>query len=220
MTNYPIYLCHYIATEYFLKNYPISNNKPNLLDVGSGNGDHIAIFDDIGFSVYGIDKNPYVPCTIKANRFKKVDLEVDNIPYPDNYFDFIFSKSVIEHIFNTEHLFKEMYRVLKPDGKIIIMTPDYESRYKDFWEEYTHIKPFTLKSLWHCLEYFGFKNVKVKKFYQLPFTWHRPYLKFIPKVISLLPDSLKWKDKKQSEHRPLIRFSKELMLLGYGEKWR
>jgi len=37
-------------------------------------------------------------------------------------------------------------------------------------------------------------------------------------LISLLPDSLKWKDEKQSKHRVLIRFSKELMLLGYGEK--
>ena len=212
MSNYPLLLCKHIKNNYF-------KSLGNLLDIGCGNAMHMWLFEKLGYEVYGIDKsfmftelNPY------KQIIKKCDLEKDRIPFEDNYFDFIFSKSVIEHIYNTENFMKEAYRVLKPNGKIVIMTPDYESRYRDFFEHFEHVKPFTLKSLWHCLEYFGFRNVKVEKFYQLPFTWNRPYLKFIPKLISLLPDNLKWKDKKQSKHRALIRFSKELMLLGYGEK--
>jgi ubiquinone/menaquinone biosynthesis C-methylase UbiE len=209
MNNYCQKLATYIAIKYF-----ITTGK--LLDMGCGNGDYIWAFANLGYKTYGIDKlNTH---KMSSRIFKYCNLETDEIPFKNNYFDFIFTKSVIEHIYNTENFMEEAYRVLKRNGKIVIMTPDYKSRYKDFWEEYSHLKPFTLKSLWHCLEYFGFKNVKVERFYQLPFLWHRPYLKFIPKVISLLPDSLKWRDKKQTKHRVLIRFSKELMLLGYGEK--
>lgn len=41
---------------------------------------------------------------------------VENIPYPDNYFDYIVSDGVIHHTPNTEKSVKEFYRVLKPGG--------------------------------------------------------------------------------------------------------
>lgn len=42
--------------------------------------------------------------------------------------------------------------------------------------------------------------------------------KYLTKVIALLPDSLKWKDKEEKQFRCLIRFSKEYMLLAIGYK--
>jgi len=212
MSYYPLSLCEYIIDKYF----PPNIKKPKLLDVGCGYlGRHTASFRVLGLESFGVDKNCFY---VENPYYKYCDLEKDKIPFKDNYFDFVFSKSVIEHIYNTENFMKEIYRVLKPYGRVVILTPDYESRYKDFFEHWQHVKPFTLKSLWSCMEEFGLKNVKVEKFYQLPFTWKYPFLKFIPKLISLLPDSFKWKDKKQTKHRTLIRFSKEKLLIGYGEK--
>ena len=47
-------------------------------------------------------------------------------PIPDNTFDYIFSEHMIEHIDYVQgwHMLKECYRILKPNGKIRIATPD------------------------------------------------------------------------------------------------
>ena len=39
----------------------------------------------------------------------------------DNFFDIVYSKSVIEHFHNPDKLISEMYRVLKPGGELRIM---------------------------------------------------------------------------------------------------
>ena len=55
-----------------------------------------------------------------------MDLNHDPLPFPNDYFDAVFSKSVIEHITNTEHYIKEMRRVPKPGGRLVLMVPDWE----------------------------------------------------------------------------------------------
>ena len=40
-------------------------------------------------------------------------------PYEDNYFDLVYSKSFIEHFYYSEKVLMELYRILKPGGKII-----------------------------------------------------------------------------------------------------
>jgi len=71
------------------------------------------------------------------------------------------------------------------------------------------------------LNIIGFKDGNCEYFYQLPFTWKYPNLKFIPKLIAAITtDSMKWKTKehRNTKDRKLIRFSKEIMLLSYGSK--
>ena len=112
----------------------------------------------------------------------------------------------------------ELIRVLKPGGIAVIMTPDWKSQLNFFWDDYTHVKAFTRKSLQNALKINGFSNVSCEYFLQLPFVWKYPYLKFITKIISILPDTLKWTDKEESKPKKLIRFSKEGMLLAIGFK--
>ena len=208
-TEYPEIFALYLFVHYL-------SSKTKLLDIGCGIGEYVRAFRQLNILAFGLDKR------IETNPdlgYYKCDIEIEQIPFPDNYFDFIFTKSVIEHVQNIEHLFTEIYRVLKPSGKIIVMTPDWSSCYKDFYIDYTHIRPFTLKALRETLLIFGFKNVKVEKFYQLPLLWKKPYLTFLAKLTSLfINDRFKWKDKEQTQQRIWIRFSKELMLLGIGEK--
>jgi len=55
----------------------------------------------------------------------KVDVFYDGhtLPFPDNHFDSIFSSEVFEHVFNLPEIIKELHRVLKPGGKILISCP-------------------------------------------------------------------------------------------------
>lgn len=211
--QYPQRLCDYISSRCFTA-------CGKLLDVGSGRGSFSIGFLRNGHQVSAVDK--FDDCVGHLSSIcdsKKCDIENESLPYEDSSFDWVFSKSVIEHVENTDRFMKEIFRVLKPQGRAVIMTPAWESQYKFFWDDYTHVKAFTRKSLQNAMLIHGFRGVKVNYFYQLPFLWKYNFLFGVPKLVSLLPDSLKWKDDEQKYFRTLVRFSKEKMLFGVGSKY-
>ena len=139
-------------------------------------------------------------------------LENDKLPYPDNFFDVIYSKSFIEHFYYPEKIFKEFHRILKPNGIIISLTPDWETIYKTFYEDFTHRTPFTSQSLRDIHNIFEFKNVHVEKFIQLPSVWNNNLMRYISKITKLLAPNILKKNYKW------VKFSKEIMLLSYAQK--
>jgi SAM-dependent methyltransferase len=205
-SNYSWLLCQHLADKY----YKARSGK--LLDVGCGRGEHVDIFNKLGFDAYGIDLEATKPKT------KRVDLETEKIPFPDNYFDFIMSKSNIEHIRNVYHLMKEMRRVLKPGGKIVIMTCDWETVNKIFYWDVDHKTPFTRCSLNEFLLRYDFKNVKTDYFFCLPYTWKSKFLHIFPLIVRNIF---------RIDFEPMtklnlvvkqIKFSREKQIIGYGEK--
>ena len=182
-----------------------------FLEIGCGRGDFINEFSKKEVICYATDKLVSAKSNLNENvAFSVYNISNEKLPYEDNFFDAIYTKSVVEHISNHEHFFKECRRVLKINGILITYTPDWETQYLHFYDDPTHIKPFTKITLKNCYEMYGFENCKVEKFYQLPFIWQFPFLKNILRIISfLIPLRCKIK---------LLRFSKELMLIGFARK--
>jgi 2-polyprenyl-3-methyl-5-hydroxy-6-metoxy-1,4-benzoquinol methylase len=58
---------------------------------------------------------------------KTCDLNVDTLPWDDDFFDVIICSEIIEHIFDTDRLLEQIKRVLKPSGTLIISTPNLAS---------------------------------------------------------------------------------------------
>lgn len=53
------------------------------------------------------------------------NVEIDKFPYPDNSFDIVLCCELIEHLaLDPTHMLKEMHRILKPGGRILITTPN------------------------------------------------------------------------------------------------
>lgn len=52
-----------------------------------------------------------------------LDITKENFPFEDNSVDLIYSRHTFEHLTNFDHIFKEMYRVLKDKGMIHIIVP-------------------------------------------------------------------------------------------------
>ena len=142
-----------------------------------------------------------------------VDLDKEKLPFDDATFDVVFSKSVIEHIGNTEFYLIEMRRVLKERGLLILLVPDWETQYRIFYHDPTHIHPYTQKSVDRILNMTGYKKVASEKFIQLPIVWTNPRLIIVSKVLRILigPVPKIFRNK-------FIRFSCELMILGTGYK--
>lgn len=213
--DYPQKLCDYLINTYIKPSILISEK---LLDIGSGKGNYLIGFARRGFDVKGLDKKIECIDILPKYDIRKCDIEKDKFPFEDNNFDIVFSKSVIEHVTNADNFLLESLRVLKKGGKIILMTPDWNSNHETFWDAYTHVKPWTRKSLQNAMKMKGFDNVKSILFRQLPILWKYPCLKPLCDLTSLLPHSLKWKDKEEDYFNTWIRFSKEKMILATGTK--
>lgn len=209
----------YLLAQWLLKN--IGEKPGRLLDLGCGRGEHLAAFAQLGFDVAGVDISPRASELAKAYHVEVADLERDPLPFPPSSFDLVFSKSVIEHMRQPFHLMSKALEVLRPGGTAIIMTPSWaHTHWGPFYIDHTHVTPFTAPSLADALTIAGFERVKVSYFYQLPFLWRYPFLKPAVRALATLPlpyrpyQSAPWPDNLNK----LIRFSKEVMLLGVGKK--
>lgn len=91
------------------------------------------------------------------------DLE-NGFPFlPDNSVDEIHATSFLEHIRNLEFLMSEIYRVLKPGGRLYAFTPHFSNHL--FYSDYTHTRPFGLYSYSYFSKSHHPFHRKVPKFY-------------------------------------------------------
>jgi ubiquinone/menaquinone biosynthesis C-methylase UbiE len=52
-----------------------------------------------------------------------VKMDITNIEYPDETFDFVICNHVLEHVIDDVKAMREFKRVLKPDGRAVFMVP-------------------------------------------------------------------------------------------------
>jgi len=213
---YPQKLCGHLVKTYLAKGGSVDG--ATILDIGSGKGNHLLGFSRFGLKPSGLDKRPECLEAVCDFDIRACDLEGEPFPFDNNSFDFVYSKSVLEHVTNTDNLVGESLRVLKPGGMALMLTPDWRSQRASFWDDYTHVKPFTRKGLQNAMRINGFENVECSYFRQLPIEWAHPWMGILVALTKLLPDKLIWRDKAESDFREWIRFSKEEMLLATGFK--
>ena len=205
-TNYPSKL-----TSYLISKYSLNKNK-TILDLGCGRGEFLKGFIDNGFIGYGVDQSDIAKQICPTATVKITNLQGNKLPFKNNFFDYIFSKSVIEHFYYPEEILKECYRVLKPGGKIITMCPSWEYNYKIYFEDYTHRTPFMLSSLRDLHIINNFKDVEVNYFRQLPFIWNYPFMIIFTEFCRIfMPQFV-------NKYSKLVRFSKEVMLIAVAVK--
>lgn len=106
-----------------------------ILDFGCGNAETVRFGLTQGLDIYGTDVfyEAQVDMRSKLKEDGLLDKRVfelvdgHNIPFPDNYFDVIFSNQVIEHLEDIDSGLDEMSRVLKDDGVMISLFPSKET---------------------------------------------------------------------------------------------
>lgn len=207
-TPYPSKLINYIIKKYKL------DNRSKILEIGCGRGEWINQFIVNGFDGYGCDISTYSFNTLPEGKFIQFDILKDPTPYEKESFDIIFTKSFIEHFYYPEKLLKMSHDLLKKNGILITLTPEWKYHFKDFYDDYTHRTPFTKTSLKDIHLINNFRDVNVQSFKQLPSTWAK--FNFLSKAFSeiiriLMPDKFKTFNK-------YIKFSKEIMLISYAKK--
>jgi len=106
----------------FKKVLPYLSNANYVCDIGCGCSAYFLnkISNRIKKGI-GLDKN------ITSKQKGNIELLAfefrDELPFRENYFDLITMMAVLEHIENLGDMFKEIYRVLKPGGLLLLTTP-------------------------------------------------------------------------------------------------
>jgi phosphatidylethanolamine/phosphatidyl-N-methylethanolamine N-methyltransferase len=161
----------YPAINYFLKGYKkalieeVNNNAPGkLLEIGIGNGSHLPLYGT--HQITGIDISEAM--LNKAQRFKNEHTKLflmngENLLFPEVSFDYVVISHVLAVTKNPDQLLKQIYKVLKPGGKLFILnhfTPDNWLRYVD-WA----FQP--LSTLFHFKSSFKLTDIKELQLFSL-----------------------------------------------------
>jgi len=111
----------------FLEKYAQENEK--ILDLGCGSGRLYELFKEKTIDYYGVDfSNKLIE--IAKNRYPQFKFQVAdalNLPFPNNFFDKVFSIAVLHHIPSEElrlQFLKGIRKVLRPEGKLILTVWD------------------------------------------------------------------------------------------------
>ncbi|KAG4105507.1 methylase [Neocallimastix lanati (nom. inval.)] len=113
----------------------------NFLDMGCGTGNTIESliknYPDAHYT--GIDiAEKMIEVAKKKVQNENVEFVVgdsENLPFEDNKFDVILCKESIHHYPNPEKFFNEAYRVLRPNGRLIIVDMNVNAVTRLFWNK-------------------------------------------------------------------------------------
>ncbi len=150
----------------------------DILDIGAGEGIFIEYLKKKNRTINKIVALEISSKAIKKGKERNPTVEyfegsADEIyPFDDQEFDTLFMTDVIEHLVDTDQAISECNRILKNEGKLIIITPVFNWLKKIiiasfFWEKFfypsnPHIRFFTKKSMNLMMKKHGFKRVYYK----------------------------------------------------------
>jgi len=107
-----------------------------VLDAGCGTGRHLRELVKIsGLQIFGVDRNEEDLNTALAslremtdaatNQFQVLKADVNRLPFADEAFDCVICSEVLEHIPEHHDALRELVRVLKPQGDLVVSVPRY-----------------------------------------------------------------------------------------------
>ena len=92
-----------------------------ILDVGCGKGHLVKALSELGIDAVGIDLNPNAADVAVVPRVRT--MSATSLEFEDGAFDAVVSFHAIEHIPSIEDVLREMARVVKPGGKVLLVYP-------------------------------------------------------------------------------------------------
>ncbi len=105
----------------------LSRKSKKVLEVGCGEGTRLFTMVGPNKRAWGVDVNPKAIFMAKK-RFPKINFSVargESLGFSSNTFDLVYSTFTIEHCSDPEKFLSEMCRVVKVDGLLALICPNY-----------------------------------------------------------------------------------------------
>ena len=103
----------------------VTDRTPRILDVGCGTGANVQMLSQFG-DAEGVDISPDALAFCHARGLAKVKLgAAEELPYEDGSFDLVTALDVVEHLDDDVAGLREMRRVLRPGGRVLLFVPTF-----------------------------------------------------------------------------------------------
>lgn len=133
--------------------------KVSILDVGSGSSPYRNLFKNHEFKTHDF-KQLSSDQLLHKDGYGQIDYvsDIEKIPVKNNSFDVIICTEVLEHVPNPIEALKEMARILKTGGKLLITTPLGSHIHQEPYHFYGGFTPFFYEKY---LNEFSFKQISI-----------------------------------------------------------
>lgn len=98
--------------------------RGRILENGCGVGMYVEHLAPYGGKIFGLEYDFERAAETGGRLPNIINAAGENLPYPDNFFDLILSHEVLEHVADDTQAIREMARVLKPGGRMVIFVPN------------------------------------------------------------------------------------------------
>ena len=147
----------------------IITKRSRILEIGSGHGFFLDIMKKNGYDITGFEiskeKRKY---SKKVTKVPVLDININEKIPTVKPFDIVVLFHTLEHIIDPVILLKNIKKLLKPKGKVLVEVPNCDDFhlglnkfYKEFYWERAHIHYFNSKSLKTVINLGGFNGIKI-----------------------------------------------------------
>jgi len=152
-----------------LRNESADGERLKILDVGCGTGANMLAFSAYG-AVHGVDPASQAVTFCERRKVSEVkQASVEDLPYPDSFFDVVTILDVLEHTDNDLAALKEVRRVSKPDALIISTVPAYGFLWSEHDEALQHRRRYSAHEVRNKMTVCGFDVERSSYFVTLLF---------------------------------------------------
>jgi len=134
-----------------------------------------------GKQTYGTD---FVDSYPTRPKVKKCIVGMEPLPYPDNTFDEVYSRCLLEHVKNLYNALEEMVRVLKPSGRVVLITDNAGYLFYHLFTPHGNYfnkpddKHYVLLQKEHLRNFFQSLNLKIESIEYIYWQYRKKSIKY------------------------------------------